>query len=45
MAISSLLTRDLLKKHIGSKTEDEIESATEDMMDLYGLTGVDQGQE
>jgi hAT family C-terminal dimerisation region len=36
-------TKDLLKLHVGSKKEEEIESETEDMMDLYNLTGGEQG--
>jgi hypothetical protein len=32
-------TRELLKKHIGSKKEDEIEKETEQLMELYDING------
>jgi hAT family C-terminal dimerisation region len=34
-------TRELLKKHIGSKKEEEIETETEQLMDVYDINGDD----
>ena len=35
-------TRELLKKHISSKSEEEIEKDTEALMDLYKISGVEE---
>ena len=37
-------TKELLKQHIASQTDDEIESEAEELMDLYKLDAEDKGR-